>query len=53
MLKENPLASWVVRIGDLRVYYDLREEPEPTVFIRAVGVKVHNRLRIGREEFEL
>ena len=52
-MRPNPIAPWELRIGNLRVYYDVEEEPEPVVFIRAVGVKERNRLRIGREVIEL
>ena len=52
-MRPNPLAPWELRIGNLRVYYDVEEEPEPVVFIRAVGIKQRNRVRIGREVIEL
>jgi mRNA-degrading endonuclease RelE of RelBE toxin-antitoxin system len=52
-MRPNPLAPWELRIGNLRVYYDVAEEPEPVVFIRAVGIKERNKLRIGREVVEL
>jgi len=46
-------APWELRVGDLRVYYDAREEPAPEVEILAIGVKEHDRVRIGREVTEL
>ena len=52
-MRPNPVAPWELRIGDLRVYYDVEEEPQPTVLIRAVGVKERDRVRIGREVIEL
>lgn len=52
-MRPNPLAPWELRIGTLRVYYDVEEDPEPRVLIRAVGIKERNRVRIGRKEFEL
>ncbi len=52
-MRPNPLAPWELRIGTLRVYYDVEEAPEPKVLIRAVGIKERNRVRIGRKEFEL
>lgn len=52
-MRPNPLAPWELRIGNLRVYFDVEEEPEPVVFIRAVGVKLRNRVRIGRAVIEL
>jgi len=52
-LRRNPLAPWELRIGRLRVYYDIAEAPEPTVYIRAVGVKRGSRVTIGKEEIQL
>lgn len=51
-MRPNPLAPWELRIGDLRVYYDV-EETAQAVHVLAVGVKEHNRLRIGDQEIEL
>lgn len=52
-MRPNPLAPWELRIGNLRVYYDVEEEPESVVFVRAVGIKQRNRVRIGKEVIEL
>lgn len=52
-MRPNPIAPWELRIGNLRVYYDVAEEPEQVVYIRAVGVKERNRVRIGNEVIEL
>src|SRR5262249_42110705 len=52
-MRPNPLAPWELRIGDLRVYYDVQSEPEPKVLVRAVGIKERDRVRIGKKEFEL
>ena len=52
-MRPNPLAPWELRIGSLRVYYDIAEAPEPTVYIRAVGVKRGSRVTIGKEEIQL
>jgi len=52
-MRPNPMAPWELRIGILRVYYDVEEEPEPVVRIHAVGIKQRNRVRIGREVVEL
>lgn len=41
-MRSNPLAPRELRIGNLRVYYDVEEEPEPVVKIRAVGIKDRN-----------
>jgi mRNA-degrading endonuclease RelE of RelBE toxin-antitoxin system len=52
-MRPNPVAPWELRIGKLRVYYDVAETPEPVVFIRAVGIKHRNRVLIGGEEIQL
>ena len=52
-MRPNPLAPWELRIGDLRVYYEVEESPQSLVRIRAVGIKERNRVLIGNEEFEL
>ena len=52
-LRPNPVAPWELRIGHLRVYFDVEDEPRLVVRILAVGVKVRNRVRIGGDEVEL
>jgi len=52
-MRANPLAPWELRIGTLRVYYDVEEHPEPIVRVRAVGVKEGNRVRIGGRVIDL
>jgi len=52
-MRPNPLAPWELRIGTLRVYYDVEDAPAPIVYIRAVGIKRRNRVRIGGEEIQL
>lgn len=52
-MRPNPLAPWQLRIGNLRVYYDVEEVPESKVYIRAVGIKLRNKIRIGGEVIEL
>lgn len=52
-MRPNPIAPWELRIGELRVYYDVVEEPERVVTVLAVGIKDRDRVRIGGEEIEL
>ena len=52
-MRPNPVSLWELRVGSLRVYHDVEEEPEPTVFIRAVGIKQRNKVRIRREVLQL
>jgi mRNA-degrading endonuclease RelE of RelBE toxin-antitoxin system len=48
-MRPNPLAPWELRIGGLRVYYDVEDEPELVVYIRAIGIKERSTVRIGKE----
>jgi mRNA-degrading endonuclease RelE of RelBE toxin-antitoxin system len=52
-MRPNLVAPWELRLGNLRVYYDIVEEPSQIVTILAVGVKKRNRVWIGGKEFEL
>ncbi len=51
-MRPNPVASRRLRIGDLRVYYDV-EEAKRLVVVRALGVKVRNRVLIAGKEVKL
>jgi mRNA-degrading endonuclease RelE of RelBE toxin-antitoxin system len=53
LLRPNPLAPWQLRLGDVRVFYEVQEEPTPLVTIKAVGKKIHNELWIGGERIVL
>jgi hypothetical protein len=44
---------WELRIGDVRVYFDVEETPEAVVTIRAVGIKTRERFLIGGKEVDL
>jgi len=48
-MRPNELATWELRIGNLRVYYDIETDPEPVVYVLAVGIKEGNKVRIGGE----
>jgi mRNA-degrading endonuclease RelE of RelBE toxin-antitoxin system len=52
-MRPNSLAPWELRVGSLRIYYDVEEDPDQVVYIRAVGLKLGNRVRIGRDVIEL
>jgi len=53
LLRPNPIAPWELRLGDVRVFYDVQEQPDGLVKIAAVGIKQHNELWIGKERIEL
>jgi len=46
-LRPNPIAPWELRVGSLRVFYDVVEGPPPVVNVLAVGIKERTQLRIG------
>ena len=48
----NDLASWELRLGDLRVYYEV-QEAEQLVNVIAIGIKRRNRVFIGGVERQL
>ena len=50
-LRPNPLAPWELRVGDYRVFYEIRVER--LVRVLAVGHKVHNELFIRGQRVEI
>ena len=52
-MRPNPVAPWELRISNLRVYYDVEEEPESIVIVLAVGIKRRERIYIGKEVIDL
>ena|SRR2546426_12774847 len=51
VLEPNDLATWELRIGDIRVFFDINLS-EAIVELVAIGRKTHNVLRIGGEEIK-
>ncbi len=52
-MRPNPVAPWELRIGRLRVYYDVETGLSPQVVVLAVGVKRRAIVIIGRGEYRL
>ncbi len=52
-MRPNPLAPWELRLGALRVYYDVDESGAKKVFVRAVGVKVRDQVTVAGEVIKL
>jgi hypothetical protein len=52
-MRPNLLAPWELRLGNLRVYFDIVSQPEPVVVVVAVGVKKRNVVRIGKTVIDL
>ena len=53
VLRPDSIAPWELRLGDLRVFYDVQELPVAVVNVKAVGKKIHNELWIGGEKIAL
>jgi mRNA-degrading endonuclease RelE of RelBE toxin-antitoxin system len=51
-MRPNPVAQYRLRVGALRVYYDVNER-ESLVLVKAVGIKVRNKVYVGGKEIEL
>jgi len=52
-LRPNPIAPWELRIGPLRVFYEVAGAESSVVRILAVGRKRRNVLMIGDKEIRL
>ena len=52
LLRENPLATWELRVQNFRVLYNVDNETV-TVLVVAVAVKDGNRFIIDGEEYPL
>ena len=50
-LRPNPLAPWELRVGNIRVFYDVDEPGIVTVV--AIGVKDGSKLYLEGEEIHL
>jgi mRNA-degrading endonuclease RelE of RelBE toxin-antitoxin system len=51
-LRSHLLGEWELRVDKFRVFYDIDTENE-TVLVKAVGIKIGNKLFIRGEEFPL
>lgn len=52
-LRPNPIAPWELRVGQLRIFYEVAEAERRVVRILAVGRKRRNALTIGGKEIRL
>ena len=52
-LRPNPIAPWELRIGSLRVFYDITSDEPNIVKILAVGYKKDNTLFIAGKAVKL
>jgi mRNA-degrading endonuclease RelE of RelBE toxin-antitoxin system len=52
-LRPNVLATWELRVGNLRVYYDTIDDDPPMVCVRVIGIKQRSRILVGGKEIAL
>jgi mRNA-degrading endonuclease RelE of RelBE toxin-antitoxin system len=52
LLQVNPLATWELRVGKFRVFYNVEDE-KLIVIVIAVGIKDRNLLYVDGKEFHL
>lgn len=52
-LRPNPIAPWELRVGQLRVFYEVASGEPGVVRVLAVGKKEGNILRVADQEIEL
>lgn len=52
-LRPNPIAPWELRVGDIRIFYDVEQTQMKRVNILSVGIKIGNKVVISGKEIEL
>ncbi len=52
-LRPNPVAPWELRVGALRVFYEVDAGPAKLVRVLAVGKKTGSVLKIAGREIKL
>jgi len=52
-LRPNPLAPWELRVGFLRVFYEVNALESNLVNILAIGIKKGNQLIVSGKEIHL
>ena len=53
LLRPNPMAAWELRVGQLRIFYEVDAEEADVVNVLAIGIKTGNRLFIAGQEMRL
>jgi hypothetical protein len=49
----NPLAAWELRVGPVRIFYEVDAEEADVVNVLAIGIKSGNRLFIAGQEMRI
>ena len=52
-LRPNPLAPWELRVGFLRIFYEVDGLEPDLVNVLAIGVKKGNRLVVSGKEIQI
>ena len=52
-MRANPLDPWELRVGALRVFYEVDASESDLVNILAIGIKRGNRLFIAGKEIRI
>lgn len=52
-LRPNPVAPWELRLGSLRVFYDVSKSGRKTVLVLAIGKKIRHTVWIAGREIKL
>lgn len=52
-LRPNPLAPWELRVGALRVFYEVAAQETEIVNVLAIGIKRGNRLFVADQEMRI
>ena len=52
-LRPNPLAPWELRVGALRVFYEVDAREPDLVNVLAIGIKRGNRLIVAGKEIHI
>ncbi|HZD40252.1 MAG TPA: hypothetical protein VE131_05985 [Terriglobales bacterium] len=52
-LRPNPLAPWELRVGSLRVFYEVDPGKSDLVNVLAIGIKKGNRLIVAGKEIHI
>jgi mRNA-degrading endonuclease RelE of RelBE toxin-antitoxin system len=52
-LRPNPIAPWELRVGNLRIFYEVAAEEPDRVRVLAVGIKEGSIVRIAGDEVKL
>ena len=53
LLRPNPLAPWELRVGSIRIFYEVDRLETDLVTVLAIGFKKGNRLIVSGQEIKI